>query len=352
MNLSEWKSLINKICGYFWTTVFKDSWILSVISKFMYFCIANPVITGVFSIKNQIRASYIYKRAASYPLKFLLKEIPFNDSGLVTTEFAAGIDKQNLYMYSIQNRKEVPLLLMRSVATDTTQDILEKDVDYKVFEKQGKILSKVCLHDYKRLEFIKQDNFIECFELWGPVYDTTYILDTWSYLTQLPISWTYKYPGILSKAWEIKQKGMTKKLCEDLLLLMNLKDAFFIDMNTYKKSNITTVPFIKASGIQHIPIKINSQYNTLLKIFKHNYLILDITFTELTEDIQTLIHFIKTNLPLGTIFYAFTKNCLSNPSEGFSEPCDKFYIRQKRILQGNARHSQYLIKNDFDRINP
>lgn len=347
-----WKTFVARVCGYFWSSVFKDTWLLSFIANALQKFIAQPILNILQKFKKQEAFSYPYQKTSRFPNRILVQAQSRASADLLKGIKEGNIINSNLYIYKCINAIQTPFIITSSISTPFISE-LHIFEDYKFDQNTFSFSFFKSLQDmgFKKVTILKQNQIIDCYQLWGQTQDTKYISDKLASLLQLPIEWTWLYPGSLYKAWELKQLGVTKKNCIEFLQFLTDANCYFVDYKNLKNSNIKSLPVIKCDQIDLIDIQsdLNASTGTFsllqfLQTFKHNYFILKLE-GKITDTLKEAISFIKKNLPFGTFLYLYTAQNLNQPSDTqYNVIKNTFYpLSNKKIL---------MFKQDFDPVNP
>lgn len=322
MLLKSWIITVKKICGYFWTELFKDSWLIQAISKFMYYCIGNSVLADINRIKEQESFNFKFQNSPRFPVRLLVyAEVQKNANIInILKGQSTSILNDQSYIYTFTDNYKAPVIITSGVQTPYSIE-LKLNIDFSLSQNRRNISFKKPLQQYgfKTIDIVQNGQIKKCFQLWGIYTNTKCLRDTLPFLLQIPLQWVYKYPGALSVGWKMKQLGFSKKDCLQFLDLLLIKEASFTDI---------TDPSIQMDYTQ--------EEKTFLNLFKHNLLVLKLN-TSINNDIKIAIQFLQKCLPAGTILYVFTDN--------YKVPCN---IRSSL----NEIQSVMLFKQDFDSVNP
>ena len=189
----KWVFKISQILGYFWTELFKDNWLISAIYKCFDYILGQPILKVVQDIKKQSSFSYIPSTDSLFPIRILVPVESSQQAINIQKYFALDTGYKTTYNirkgqfntnipYSLQNKMELP------------DYQLKLDVDYTI-EGNNLILKdkENYLSKFNKCLAMKDNIPCYCYQVWANIKCTKFILDTLSFILQLPYQWHYKY---------------------------------------------------------------------------------------------------------------------------------------------------------------
>ena len=303
MQLSYWKQKISQILGYFWTEVFRDNWLIQAISKSFNYVLGNSLIASIDDIKSQLRFNYNPSTTGLFPFKVLIPKSHIKEQ-YRTQDFLTG-KTTTAIKYIFINSKNAPYKIQNTIENPTCQILSDEDFVYqnKCIRFQTDKWNLIKQH-FNTVYVYREGDVVQCYQMWFSYKNTSFILDTLSSFLQLPIQWTYKYPGSLYLAWKIRQQGVTFGNLKEFML------SFGCDIE--KTTSELTDQTIQRRKVKFL------QYNLSM---------------QLNKDLKSALDFIQKQLPLGTIFIVYD-------SKG-----DKY-----TAFQPETDNNIYLLKTqkDFD----
>lgn len=213
---------IKGIFGYFWTELWKDSWLVqalqTIYAKYLY-----PI--------NNIRLHNVYMQTSvrynqldtyTFPKRIMLdkqskRHAVKNLQQLYIGESSQSADPigqsdSSLFAYSIKQMFQTPTRITNSILNPSYSS-----TDFYIQQQQFITPVDFAQENIKQTTFIHQKQPALCYQLWGQTQYIDPTIDAYSAIAKVPKDWAIKYPGAIQDAWHIRQFGATEFRVKSLI---------------------------------------------------------------------------------------------------------------------------------------
>lgn len=217
--MQKWAKLVRRICGYFWTTVWKDTWLIQLLGKFFQHVSGQVLQDRLLQIDNQLHVAYTVQPDKWHPVRILVDAQTQSSAVIPITQFVIGSSSIGQTVqgtkYSTLQQLGIPVKIQNKV--DTPDILLNIDTDYTVQDGCIKFNQPLDQIGFRSTIVTVAGQIKVCYQLWGIYQKYQTLRDAFTGILQVPNYWLYKYPGAVEAAWSIKLNGSNKR---DVLRLL------------------------------------------------------------------------------------------------------------------------------------
>ena len=218
----NFNKLVKSIFGYFWTELWKDSWLVqglqTIYAKYLY-----PInIARLQNVYSQTSVRNIQLNSYTFPKRVMLdkdskrhavkqlQQLYIGNSD--SAQDSVGQSDSSLFVYNIKQMFQTPSKLKNSIINQTYSL-----ADFYVQQEQLVTPIDLNTKNIKQTMFIQGQQPSVCYQLWGQIQTIDPVIDAYSAIAQVPKDWAIKYPGAIQDAWHIRQFGATQFRVKSLI---------------------------------------------------------------------------------------------------------------------------------------
>lgn len=353
------KQLVSKILGFFWTTVWQDSWFVDFVQTVYSQLVFKHFYSTLQSIYKQTSVLYRPQQVFNTPIQVLIDTQDVRSAVINLAQLTIDGTNQigqtliDTYSYRIISTQDTPAIL--------TNKYINYTYSFSDFYVQdNRLITKKELQQIPDIQLSIQEidgTPVVCYQLWGFYQTPKVLIDTFARIAGVPTQWITKYPGAVQHAWFIHQFGATEYRAKALIGRICLcpiaqqqgvvtdviQNKVYINQHQYVCNNAQSIIVVKGSYVSKgqplCTFENKSGSSNVLKIYKGITPPADIVpsipivtstgcFTAINDQ-QTITQ--NNRLPLeGNKIQAYNDLC-DKRSEDLHVP----YIDLSKAIQGN-----------------
>lgn len=208
----NWTAMIHKVLGFFWTRVWKDTWLIDMLGDFFRHVVGKPIESRADNLEQQLSYKDIVTSDYIPPIRILLDASSEAPASVLLSEFVIGSSQigggTNRYQYNCLNRLSVPDIIYNKVINPDIK--LQRGIDFQCFDGVFIFNEKLSDIGFSSNFITWKDKLYVCYELWTQSESYSTLRDSFTGIMQLPDNWLWKYPGAVEAAWSIHINGSNK----------------------------------------------------------------------------------------------------------------------------------------------
>lgn len=216
----QWKTKLKSIFGFFWNTVWQDTWLLQCIQKFFIFIFDTTQLKGLDRVYKQLSVGASLPVLESYPFQLLIpvdsqRAVAPSLSQQLQLGFQLGAPSGNQLQYTVLNKIQLPIKLVDKPVQPKI--ILERGTDFSLTADKLVVTTSLGKLSLRTRIYTIDGKPSLCYVLWGYAQNSTFLSDAYTAILGLPDRWLLLYQDSIKTAWNIQLKGPSVHTVKTLL---------------------------------------------------------------------------------------------------------------------------------------